>query len=60
MNPTRPSVADVMPIVQRIYEHTAGCCLHIVVDDGNIRDCDVASCLEQAKTRGHEDCIAGS
>lgn len=33
----RPTVPDVLPLVRAIYErHCAGCCLHIVTDDGVI------------------------
>jgi hypothetical protein len=37
-----------------------GCCLHIVLDDGNLEDAHVSHCLECAREKGHEDCIAAA
>lgn len=46
-------------LVQSIYvRHGAGCCMHIVTDDGNIEDGDVQHCLEFAMKRGCPECIA--
>jgi hypothetical protein len=57
----RPSVASVLPIVRRIYEgHCAGCCLHILTDDGNCEQSSADFCLQWARERGHEDCIAAA
>lgn len=45
-------------LLDRIYaRHAAGCCLHIVTDDGNVRDSDIAFCLNVAREHGHADCI---
>jgi hypothetical protein len=45
-------------LVRSIYErHLAGCCWHIVLDDGNTGDSAVAICVETAKSEGHADCI---
>lgn len=52
------SVTDVLPLAQAIYDRSCvGCCAHIVLDDGNVRDSDVKFCLEQAMRKGHEDCL---
>lgn len=57
----RPTVPDVLPLVHAIYaRHAAGCCLHILTDDGNISDDDAAFCLSHARERGHADCIAAA
>jgi hypothetical protein len=39
-------------------QHPAGCCLHIVLDDGNLENGFVDYCLEYATTNGHEECMA--
>jgi hypothetical protein len=39
-------------LVKAIYETPeggCGCCLHIILDDGNVRESDVLFCLENAK-----------
>jgi hypothetical protein len=57
----KPTVPEVLPLVQAVYDrHTAGCCLHILTDDGNVDDGDAAFCLEQAKQQGHADCLAAA
>lgn len=54
----RPTVPDVLPLVREIYErHCAGCCLHIVTDDGNVEQHSAESCVEWAREQGHEDCL---
>lgn len=54
----RPTVLDVLPLVRAIYErHCAGCCLHIVTDDGNVEDHWMPFVIETAKERGHADCL---
>ena len=53
----KPTVPEVLPLVQTIYaRHCAGCCLHIVLDDGNVDDDEVQFCLDRAVTAGHADC----
>lgn len=37
-------------------EASAGCCLHVVVDDGNIDDASVNFCVEYAEREGHTFC----
>lgn len=54
---TKPTIAEVLPLVESLYsEHPAGCCLHIVLDDGNVRDSDVDFCRQWAIDHKHEDC----
>jgi hypothetical protein len=53
------SVAAILPLVQRHYANPgggAGCCLHLVLDDGNIGDDHVIYCVKMAKHKGHKDC----
>ncbi len=53
------SVAAILPLVQRHYANpggSAGCCLHIVLDDGNLGDEHVIYCVKVAKHKGHKDC----
>jgi hypothetical protein len=57
----KPTVPDVLPLANAVYARPgggAGCCLHIVLDDGNIQDDHVAFCLNKARERGHLECIA--
>ena len=56
--PSKPTVPEVMPLVRRLYERNpVGCCLHIVLDDGNVEDHSVEFCIDQAHDRGHEECL---
>lgn len=35
-NPDRPKVPDLVPLIAAIYARNgAGCCLHVITDDGN-------------------------
>jgi hypothetical protein len=55
----KPTVPEVAPLVRALYEvHPAGCCLHIVLDDGNVQDSNVQFCLDLAVERGHASCAA--
>ena len=50
-------------MVRALYESDrqeacVGCCLHIVLDDRNADNVDVSHCLDYARERQHEDCIA--
>lgn len=36
----------------------AGCCLHVVVDDGNTGDASIAICVAEAERRRHALCMA--
>lgn len=38
LNPGRPKVPDLVPLIVAVYDGPsggAGCCLHVVIDDGN-------------------------
>jgi hypothetical protein len=57
----RPTVPQVLPLVNAVYErHCAGCCLHILTDDCNVEDDHADYCLTQARERDHADCIAAA
>jgi hypothetical protein len=44
-------------MIDQLYNrHSAGCCLHIVTDDGNIADNHVRFCVEYAVKEGHPSC----
>lgn len=54
----KPTVPEVLPLVQTVYAHSAvGCCLHIVLDDHNVEDGHVKFCLERAHEAQHHVCI---
>ena len=45
---------------QNIYDRPGGgvgCCLHIVLDDGNVDDSHVEWCHIKAIDNGHHDCV---
>ena len=59
-SPTIP-IHHAIELANRIYRRNCvGCCLHIVLDDGNIEDSHVAFCVEQTNKpvhKGpHDDC----
>ncbi len=57
----RPTVPEVLPLVQAIYErHCAGCCLHILTDDGNVEQSSADFCLARAQEAGHADCLGAA
>lgn len=37
--------------------HAAGCCWHVVLDDGNYKKADVEACIAWAAKAGHADCM---
>lgn len=54
----KPTVPEVLPLVIALYERNCvGCCLHILLDDGNVKDSHALWCLEYAKEQKHDDCI---
>ena len=54
----RPTVPDVLSLVNAVYQrHAAGCCLHILTDDGNVEQGHADFCVEQAREQGHDDCL---
>jgi hypothetical protein len=49
----KPTIPEVTPLVLRYYEdHPVGGNLHIVLDDGNIKDGHVQYCLDSAHEQG--------
>lgn len=61
MNPARPKVPDLVPLLEAVYARpsgAAGCCLHVLTDDGNWGS--AAFCLEWARKAGHPECIAAA
>lgn len=56
-----PSWRDLADAMKPIYaRHCGGCCLHVVIDDGNIEREFIDWTLEHARTSGHADCIAAA
>lgn len=49
----RELLADARAIYRR---HSAGCCLHLALDDGNIEDSSVDFCIRAAAENGHAEC----
>lgn len=50
----KPTIPEVFPLVKQLYDSdSAGCCLHIVLDDGNVEDHSVQCCIDNAK---HDFC----
>jgi hypothetical protein len=53
----KPTVPEVAPAVRALYARSgAGCCLHIVLDDGNVEDSSVDFCVRYAQEQGHLAC----
>ena len=51
--PNKPTVPEVLPKVRAYYEtNPVGGSLHLVLEDGNVRDKDVQFCLEYAISKG--------
>ena len=46
-----------MPANALYMRHPAGCCLHIVLDDGNVDTSSVEFCVNYATKEGHPDCL---
>lgn len=58
-NPNRPKVPDLVPLIAAVYaNHGAGCCLHVVTDDGNWECAEFV--LGYAREQGHPACIAAA
>ena len=59
MGERKPTIPEVLPLVQALYRrHAAGCCLHIVLDDGNVKDDSVRFCQKTAAERHHPRCLS--
>lgn len=53
----KPTVPEVLPLVKALYKRNGvGCCLHVMLDDGNVSDSTAAFCLQCARDAGHHDC----
>ena len=51
------STADSMKLLEEHFQlGWCGCCLHIVTEDGNIKDEDVKFCIEWAMKKEHAFC----
>jgi hypothetical protein len=49
--------ASIHKAISAIFERNgAGCCLHIAIDDGNVRYTDLECCLQTARKVWHADC----
>lgn len=49
----KPTVPEVLPIVRALYaRHSAGCCWHVVLDDGNVGRETVNWCAEEMRRDG--------
>ncbi len=60
LDPHRPTTDVVAPMVRALYARpggSAGCCLHILLDDHNVDDRSAKFCLDYAREMGHADCI---
>lgn len=54
------NINDVIPLTKQLYESDGGCvgcCLHIVLDDGNLETSNIQYCLDYARQRNHLLCI---
>lgn len=57
----KPTLPQLTPLVRGIYQrHTGGCCLHILIDDGNIENAHAQFCLDEARRQEHADCTAAA
>jgi len=51
-----PAVPQAVVLGMAIYaRHAAGCCLHSVIDDGNLGDGSIRYCAQHAE---HDECVA--
>lgn len=57
---TPPDVQKAIDLARIVYTSSnggAGCCLHIMLDDGNLRDSDGHFCYGYAAAKGHDHCV---
>lgn len=61
---TKPTVPEVLPLVQALYRGETACTkggvgghLHVVLDDGNVDDGNVAGSIIYAREEGCTSCI---
>lgn len=46
-----------MPLIERLYKsNLVGCCLHVLLDDGNYGKSTAEFCAELAREQGHPEC----
>lgn len=54
----KPTVREVAPFVVALLRgHPAGCCLHVVLDEGNLSNSAVHHCLSIAYGNAHPVCV---
>lgn len=54
----KPTIPEVWPLVCSLYaRNPVGCCLHVLLDDGNVDAKTAQFCVQYAREQGHEDCI---
>jgi hypothetical protein len=54
---TKPTIPEAIPLLREFANapgNGVGGSLHIVLEDGNVKDSDVASCIEYARQRGDD------
>lgn len=59
--PNRLSAREIAEMIRDIYDGPdggAGCCLHILTDDGNYGRANAEFCLNYALEAGHDECAA--
>jgi hypothetical protein len=53
----KPTVPEVLPIVRELYaRHSAGCCWHVVLDNGNVHRDFVLSTAHDILVGGNWPC----
>jgi hypothetical protein len=51
------TIQPILQMIQQLYSRCpVGCCLHIVLDDNNVRDYDLDFCIQEAKYNNHKEC----
>lgn len=59
IEPAENQIPIIESFIEALYEHHGtGCCLHIAIDDENLRDGDLDFCIRVARERGHPACEA--
>lgn len=54
----KEKISEAIKLKKELYrKHPLGCCLHIVLDDGNLEDDDVRHCIGYALNREHSGCL---
>ena len=50
------TLTELLEGIEDLSLHDNGCCLHIAVEDFNLEDEDVWSCIKFANDAGHPEC----